>query len=172
MDRDIGRSAEYIIFLREPVMRFVSLYRHHVAMAINLSQSYPSFNEWSKHAVARTMVEETICASNLSGSRIERAKFILDRCSFIGLQETFASDVAQLFPAYASIPMDNVSDKKFLRLGVPLPTLNQSEMHSVHEIVSEDKEFYIYAEQLRQQGHNNNFILKCPGGDNTIMPRF
>ena len=146
-----GRS-HYIVFLRSPITRNISLYEHDYVAALKEKQQPPPLVKWLenlRHAPTMT--------SYLGRSR-EQAEDTLHSMSFIGLQETFKEDTAQLLPG---VPMhfSNVAANKAKRWGGELPILSEEEIQALDDFFLDDKRLYAYAVNLRNHGFNTGFSL-------------
>ena len=155
MHEDIGRPAKYIVFLREPVTRMVSLYYH---IYLKLGEKI-DFKIWLEKYSSETLVRSIIHDSKFTSTPLEQAKNILRNTSFIGLQETFESDVEQLFYPNVLIELDNVTEYKAREQKVTLIPPTEDELQQLRELTVNDKELYDYAIQLRNDGHNKDFKL-------------
>jgi len=153
---DTGRPSKYVVFLREPVQRFLSLYNHLRIEHKRYNLQIPSFEEWFNGQKCLTQVWELTGQSDTTilNPSLDDAREILNKMSYIGLRETFEDDIHHLFKSNIFIKNINVNDDKAKDLGVDIIGFSDSELDMVNEAVSDDKKLYEYAIQLRKDGHN------------------
>jgi len=111
MHEDIQRPGKYILFLRDPVQRIISLYHHDNIETVRNERPFPNFTDWIKANLDKTMIHGITSGSKFPAT-LDGAIKILERTAFIGLQETFALDVQQLFYRDIIIPHENVTEKR------------------------------------------------------------
>jgi len=147
----IEKPSHYIIFVRNPMVRYLSLYNH-IRMEQKLQKL--SFEEWFKTYRTHTMVSSLV---GREGGTIGQAKKILKYCSFIGSTETFDSDIKQLFSPTTKILRENSSDVKSKEFGIDLIEFPPDSIKEIEHILEPDIELYNYAMQLRENDHNKGF---------------
>jgi hypothetical protein len=154
MHEVIEAPCKYIIFLRNPLEKFLSLFNHDRIIKKTEKNMNLNFETWIQEYKTKTIVGELL-KDKLS--KLIQAKFILKCSSFIGLQETFNSDVKKIFHADFTESRININECKSQSIGLEMVSFTSEELKLVNEILIEDWELYNYAITLREHGHNLNF---------------
>lgn len=154
---NIEGPASYIIFLRRPGPRAMSAYYHNVIKAYKATNTYPTVEEWLEgRTIPGTNTHSMVKAV---ANSLSEAKQVLEKTAFIGLQETFAADIAQLLPNIPIGTPQNVNVDKARLAGLTLPEITEAQHKPLASAFAEDEDLYAHALDLRARGHNSTFTL-------------
>lgn len=160
-----GRDVRYIVFLREPAARIVSLYNYLRSHSTNVWHQEVVEHNWSmeewfrqsrglwlRNGQLRQLLlwshKEVLHERQLSREHLEAGKKVLEAMWFIGTTETFAADLSYLTTAMAfrDVAFDAVANASSGEKQIDPQLLMR-----IREENALDSELYDYACALRRQ---------------------
>ena len=155
MHEIIQKPPHYMAFFRDPFERMQSLFNHARILAVRHNQPVPDFKTWFSNFSIATQ----IWALSKENPKVNVAKEIMDKMSFIGLYENFQSDLDQLFYPYRYIKTINSAVEECRWVNLKPVKFTDEEASEVRSVLVEDYELYKYALELRQKGRNKGFAF-------------
>jgi hypothetical protein len=150
----ITEPSQYVVFLREPFQRMQSLWNHNRILNVKEGKPPTEFRPWFNRYKLLTQVW-SLCRKHTPS--LDLAKNILSKTSFIGLQETFQSDVDQTLHPYHYEIFRNTTKKTSEEVGISPVKFSEEESLEVRSVLDDDYRLYKFGLELRRNGHNKDF---------------
>ncbi len=153
----IGKPYHYVVFLREPFTRMQSYFNYIRFSAKILGSPVLEFREWFDQYKVATQIWALTARSEME--TLDDAKTILDKMSFIGLQETLQADIDQLVYPFNYVESLNTSSQRSEKAEIPPLIFTEEQEAEVRSVLDDDYKLYQYALELRSRGLNKGFKL-------------